>query len=332
MEENFNMIIHKQEMNNFDYIDRGLTILTDCLVPFVFHHLDIHYGIKWWEEGVYRNLSSQNQKDIPETLNSLEEFGKYIDVQKCLILLDYHWRKIYQFILKKESNAWIKELIQVRNRWAHKGIVDFDESFTARALDTIARLIGQIDTNSSQRIHYLLNEFKDRTTNKSFKVCVTPDRIKGIIKSIHKYSTNYDVFLDEDKVIISEKMNLLRAVTAPFTALTKFVITKITDDDSHLIFLRMAFIPISIKDRTIMFKINEGFHIEDKDREYYEGDYHKSFFSKMIALLIENPYFKVTSTHIYMDFNALEELNSNPYGEIKDYKFKDGYLWLNIGR
>lgn len=75
------------------------------------------------------------------------------------------------------------------------------------------------------------------------------------------------------------------------------------------------------------------FEIRDGEEEVARrGKYYNALSKKMIKLFVENSYFKITYPHMHIDFNALEELKSNPYGEIIDYQFDNGYLWLEIGR
>lgn len=194
---------------NYDYITNGLEILTESLVPYVYLHLSTYYGNEWWKRGVYNSLSQQMKRDIPEELSSFQEFEQCIDVLRCLILLDYNWKGIFQSRLKRESIIWIKELIHVRNKWAHKGVNDFEESYVNRSLETMYKIIEQIDSGKSEELKIVLDEFKNKTTISSFRVCVTPERLKRIIKEINKYSTDYNLEITDDNICITHFSNLL---------------------------------------------------------------------------------------------------------------------------
>ena len=51
-----------------------------------------------------------------------------------LALIDWHWMNVFKRKMSIDQKTWAKELQGVRNKWAHIGGTDFDESYTlARA-------------------------------------------------------------------------------------------------------------------------------------------------------------------------------------------------------
>ena len=86
-----------------------------------------------------------------------ENHELYLDVQRCLLLIDIHWRKIFS---KKLSinHYWVKELKNIRNQWAHTDWKVFDDSYTARTLDTMSRLCEQLDDENTDKLRDMWRE------------------------------------------------------------------------------------------------------------------------------------------------------------------------------
>ena len=120
------------------------TILREALAPYVARELMATFQDHWWQTGVLGVLYEEQKRNLPAG-GSYAELTDAMDVQCCLILMDLHWRDIFSKKLSRNHYNWVKELNTVRNQWAHTEWRAFDDSYTARALDTMARMCEQLD-------------------------------------------------------------------------------------------------------------------------------------------------------------------------------------------
>ena len=135
---------------NHELVGKALnTILRAALAPYVARELIGKYTEKkWWKDGVLDILPDVLTLNLP-LRGSYSELTDSMDALCCLKLMDIHWREIFGKKLSRNHYNWIKELNTVRNQWAHTEWKAFDDSYTARALDTMARLCEQLDDESS---------------------------------------------------------------------------------------------------------------------------------------------------------------------------------------
>lgn len=102
----------------------------------------------WWRWGVLDVLYEDKKRKLPMggTYNQLMDL---LDTQLCLILLDVHWQNIFSKKLPRSFYNWIKEANSIRNDCAHVSDIKlFDDSYTLRALDTVAQICDKIDPES----------------------------------------------------------------------------------------------------------------------------------------------------------------------------------------
>lgn len=119
---------------NYQYISQGFQILLRAYAPYVAFHLVNEYGTQWWQMGVLGMLRDDQKRNLPSH-GSDETLMKSLDIALCLLLLDLHWKNIFSRRLPKDFRTWSKELMGVRNRWAHAGTDEFNDNDTWRALD-----------------------------------------------------------------------------------------------------------------------------------------------------------------------------------------------------
>lgn len=80
-----------------------------------------------------------------------------LDIALCLLLFaDVHWTDVFKKKLSIDHRTWAKELASFRNKSAHIGGKDFSDDDTWRALDTMARLSEQIDSDGTEDIRAML--------------------------------------------------------------------------------------------------------------------------------------------------------------------------------
>jgi hypothetical protein len=143
-------------MENHATITKGFNILRDMLAPYIAMELSQEYGSNvWWREGVMKILNEKQKRNLPPS-GDYTALTDSMDIAVCLLLFDLHWKFIFSKKLSIDHRTWAKELVGFRNKTAHIGGKDFTDSDTWRALDTMARLSEQMDSESAEEIHVLL--------------------------------------------------------------------------------------------------------------------------------------------------------------------------------
>jgi predicted AAA+ superfamily ATPase len=139
---------------NHQRVTEGFDILTGVLAPYVARELRAKYQDEWWDQGVLRVLHENQRRDLPADGED-EELTHKLDPARCLILVDAQWDDLFRRKLSREHRTWIKELVGTRNKWAHKGLLDMADEDAWRALDTMTRLVEQIDSEAAERLRVL---------------------------------------------------------------------------------------------------------------------------------------------------------------------------------
>ena len=166
---------------NHELVGRALnTILREALVPYVARELISVFNADWWQKGVLDVLYDDQKRNLPHA-GTYAELTDSMDVQCCLILMDIHWREIFSKKLSRNHYNWVKELNTVRNQWAHTEWKIFDDSYTARALDTMARMCEQLDDECTIELRDLWRKKSYGDTEGSLKATpaeVIPENAK----------------------------------------------------------------------------------------------------------------------------------------------------------
>ena len=141
--------------NNHTQVSQGFRILLGAFVPYIARELGNEFGDNWWMEGVLNVLYDEQKRDLPNSCDWAKQVDS-LDIARCLLLFDLHWQKVFRKKLSIDHRTWAKELVGVRNKLAHLGGEDFTADDTWRALDTMSRLVEQIDPESAEEIRELL--------------------------------------------------------------------------------------------------------------------------------------------------------------------------------
>lgn len=152
--------------DNYQRITEGFQLVTEVLAPYVSEQLRAQYGEDWWQKGVLDILFDTQRRDLP-TSGTDEVLVQSLDAGRCLILIDQHWNSIFKIKFSRDHRTWIKELIGIRNKWAHRGLVDVADEDTWRALDTMTRLLEQLDSEATERVRELARDVRYGTTGAS---------------------------------------------------------------------------------------------------------------------------------------------------------------------
>ena len=78
-----------------------------------------------------------------------------LDIANCLRLFDRRWNDVFRQKLSKDYRTWATELMGVRNKVAHIGQQDLEQSYAERALDTMALLCAAFDAEGAEEIRAL---------------------------------------------------------------------------------------------------------------------------------------------------------------------------------
>ena len=139
---------------NYERVTEGLRVVTELLAPYVAQELRRSFGGEWWSRGVLGVLHDNQRRNLPGAGEDDELIGK-LDAARCLVLMDVRWNDIFRHKLSREHRTWVKELIATRNKWAHAGLLDMADEDAWRALDTMTRLVEQIDAEATERLRAL---------------------------------------------------------------------------------------------------------------------------------------------------------------------------------
>lgn len=152
--------------DNHQRITEGFQLLTVTLAPYVCAQIKAQYGDEWWQKGVLDILFDNQRRDLPAKGDD-DALMQSLDAARCLILVDQHWNGLFKAKLTRDHRNWIKELIGTRNKWAHRGLVEPADEDTWRALDTMTRMVEQLDAEATERIRELAREVRYGTIGAS---------------------------------------------------------------------------------------------------------------------------------------------------------------------
>ena len=154
-------------------------------------------------------LREDHRLDFPASGKDYELIRK-LDAGTCLRLMHLHWRDIFQnkFRRERRTRSWVHELIETRNSWAHTGHEDWTSDNAGRALDTMIRLVEQIDTRATERLRTLHRTVLSPATGSS-----TPFARSTTSAETESFSNqNLDDFeptvVDEDPLPAGPRMNV----------------------------------------------------------------------------------------------------------------------------
>ncbi len=144
-------------MTNYEYVQKGFSILHEYMVGYIGRELNRVYGKKWWSE--VENALSDQLNDLPAT-GDYAELIDSLDIANCFRLINRKWNEVFKLKLSIDCKTWANELMGVRNSTAHKGQQDFEQSYAERALDTMALLCESFDKEGEEEIRKLYRELR----------------------------------------------------------------------------------------------------------------------------------------------------------------------------
>lgn len=145
--------------NNHEQVAKGFRTLLVVFAPYIARELGNEFGQDWWDTAVLNTLRDEQKRNLPD-VGDWATLVDSLDIQRCLILFDLHWIRVFKKKLAIDHRTWAKELMGVRNKLAHIGGIDFSDDDTWRALDTMSRLCEPIDPESAEEIRGLLRTLR----------------------------------------------------------------------------------------------------------------------------------------------------------------------------
>ena len=147
---------------NHELVGRALNgNFREQLVGFVAQSLSKFYRNDWWKLGVFEKLNAEQRRRLPREGN-YETFTDSMDLQLCFDLIRVHRSMIFRQKLTARQFIWLSELRDIRNDWAHTQIEKFDDSYVERALDTMARVCGLLDEDTTIELWSQLRKFREQ--------------------------------------------------------------------------------------------------------------------------------------------------------------------------
>ena len=177
--------------SNHELVGRAMNVtLREILAPYIAKELFDNYGKdSWWIEGVLNVLREYQKTDLPPD-GDYAELVESLDIHRCLLLIEIHWRKIFGKKQPRKYLDWVRELKNVRNEWAHTHWKNFDERYTTRALDTMLLLCEKLDDENVNKLRDMLSERVQSNVGGSSRVSIKRNGNFSAAGSQEKLPTN----------------------------------------------------------------------------------------------------------------------------------------------
>ena len=144
--------------DNYELVQRGFRVLVGAMSGYIGQEINRVYRNNWWSE-VLNAL--YDQRDLP--VNG--DYGALVDsldIANCIRLIDRKWNDVFRNVLPMNCRTWARELMGVRNIVAHIGQQDLEQPMAERALDTMALLCKEMDSDSAEEIRDIYHQVRAR--------------------------------------------------------------------------------------------------------------------------------------------------------------------------
>lgn len=147
----------KQE--NYELVQKGFRVLVSSLSGYIGQEFSRIFGDSWWGE-ILDALG--DQRDLPDNGESYGVYVDSLDIANCIRVIDRKWGDVFKYLLPMNCRTWAKELMGVRNEVSHIGMQDYEQHKAERALDTMALLCNEVDSEGAEEIRELYKEVRSR--------------------------------------------------------------------------------------------------------------------------------------------------------------------------
>ena len=148
----------------------------------------------WWQEMVL-NVLNPRQKD--NLLKSKDTTLDNLDLAALLRIFDQNWFRISAHMgYEPEQRHYLKEMISIRNRWAHRNSNPISDDDLYRDLDTAQRFLKMIDADSKiiddiqqqkQAVFKVSTQERDQPTEQEPTLGFLPGQVVRLKSSPDKY-------------------------------------------------------------------------------------------------------------------------------------------------
>lgn len=149
---------------NYVLVQKGFRILVGSMSGYIGQVFNRKYGSRWWNEILYL---LGDQRDLPYD-GSYSELVDSLDIANCIRIIDRGWNDLFREELSMNCRTWAKELMGIRNMVSHMGQQDIEQPIAERALDTMALLCNEIDSDGADDIRKLYREVRAKADDNSY--------------------------------------------------------------------------------------------------------------------------------------------------------------------
>ena len=133
--------------SNNERVGKALELLNAGLRPFVEREMRAVHKEGWQQEAA---TSLRESRTLPG-----RDGAPHFDTHALLAILQ--WNPVFRNVLGHAERSWMSELRETRNRWAHQGTFNVDD--THRALDNIRRLLAAVSAPEAAEANQLWQDF-----------------------------------------------------------------------------------------------------------------------------------------------------------------------------
>ncbi|MFB2918130.1 MULTISPECIES: ribonuclease III [Aerosakkonema] len=151
-------------ISNHEQVGRALNLLCKALYTYIEQEMQAIHRERWLTVATSYLAKDQNLRRKPADI--LQE-----DVSGLLTVILKQWEDVFRKNMGYAERALVSELIEVRNKWAHKSTFSTDDTY--RALDSIARLLKAISASEAidvekqkQQVLQILSQEQVRQENR----------------------------------------------------------------------------------------------------------------------------------------------------------------------
>ena len=141
---------------NYELVQRGFRILVGAMSGYIGQEINRVYRNNWWNEVL---SALYDQRDLPVHGN-YGDLVDSLDIANCIRLIDRKWNDVFRNELPMNCRTWARELMGVRNIVSHIGQQDLEQPMAERALDTMALLCKEMDTDSAEEIREIYRQVR----------------------------------------------------------------------------------------------------------------------------------------------------------------------------
>jgi hypothetical protein len=153
---------------NYARVSEGFKLFRDATLGFIVAELKRAHGdLHWWEQGVAKHFKKEDLDHLKELFEKrgqklsvlpirASELHEMLDISHFRPIIEGNWKEVFETTLRdRKALAWLQEVIDARNVWAHPPSGDIKAADANRLLDTCARIAALFDEATSRRLEEL---------------------------------------------------------------------------------------------------------------------------------------------------------------------------------